>query len=175
MSVHGSLRTMPLPELLMWVSQYQKTGTLELKTSDFDGRIAFDKGFLIFSSSSDLHKTFGRLLINRGLLSEEQHAQARRVREEQRIALAKVLRDLHLLPEEDIIRLLRKKAESEIFELFRKDDGEFRFLDGEVPDIDLLPMRVDVAKAMMRITQQIDENGDYDFDSSGIRLDMPPV
>ena len=174
MSIQGSLKTMPVPELLMWISNYQKTGTLEVASGDHIERIAFDGGFLIYSSSTDLEKTFGHILIARGLLSEEQHSQARRIREDQRIALAKVLKELHILPEAEIIRMLRKKAEAEIFKLFKSVDGQFRFLDDELPDLDLLPLRVDVAKALLRITQQMDESGDYDYDQSGIRLDMPP-
>ncbi len=173
MSIQGSLKTMPVPEVLMWISTYQKTGTLEVAAGNHLEQIAFDGGFLIFSSSSDLAKTFGHILISRGMLSEEQHTQARRIREDQQIALAKVLKDLHILPEEEIIRMLRKKAEAEIFGLFGSVKGEFRFIDDELPDIDLLPLRVDVAKALLRITQQMDESGDYDYDQSGIRLDIP--
>jgi hypothetical protein len=174
MSIQGSLKTMPVPELLMWISNYQKTGTLEVASGDHIEQIAFDGGFLIYSASTDLEKTFGHILIARGMLSEAQHDQARQIRQDQQIALAKVLKDLHILPENEIVRMLRKKAESEIFTLFKSVKGEFRFLDDELPDLDLLPMRVDVAKALLRITQQMDETGDYDYDQSGIRLDLPP-
>jgi hypothetical protein len=34
MPIQGSLSTMPVPELLMWISQCQKTGTLEIRTSE---------------------------------------------------------------------------------------------------------------------------------------------
>ena len=173
MSIQGSLKTMPVPELLMWISTYQKTGTLEVAASDDIERIAFDGGFLIYSASTDLEKTFGHILIARGMLSESQHEQARRIREDQRIALAKVLKELNILPEDEIVRMLRKKAEAEIFQLFGSVEGQFRFMDDELPDLDLLPLRVDVAKALLRITQQMDESGDYDYDQSGIRLDIP--
>ncbi|MBI2214513.1 MAG: DUF4388 domain-containing protein [Acidobacteria bacterium] len=174
MSIQGSLKTMPVPELLMWISSCQKTGTLEVASGDHLEQIAFDVGFLIYSASTELEKTFGHILIARGMLSEAQHTQARRIREDQRIALAKVLKDLHILPEDEIVRMLRKKAEAEIFELFKSVKGEFRFLDDELPDLDLLPLRVDVARALLRITQQMDESGNYDYDQSGIRFDIPP-
>ena len=175
MSIQGSLKTMPVPELLMWISQHEKTGTLEVATGNHLETIAFNGGTLIFSSSTNLARTFGHILISRGLLSEAQHAQARRIREDQRIALAKVLKELQILPEDEIVRMLRKKAEAEIFDLFRSANGEFRFLDDQLPDLDLLPLRVDVAKALLHITQQLDETGDYDYDKSGMRLDIPPV
>jgi len=32
MPIHGDLNTMPVPELLMWIGQTHKTGTLEIRT-----------------------------------------------------------------------------------------------------------------------------------------------
>ena len=173
MAIHGELSTMPVAELLMWISNYRKTGTLVVRTAEHDERIVFDQGFLIFSSSSDLKRTFGRLLVQRGLLSEADHEQARRIREEEHIALAKVLKELNFLPEDEILRLLRKKAEAEIFDLFKTVDGEFTFRDETLPELDLLPLRVDVSKALLHVTQQLDEKEEFDFDESGINLDMP--
>ncbi len=173
MAIHGSLKTMPIPELLMWISNCRKTGSLLVKTDDYDERIIFNEGFLVFSSSSDLNRTFGRLLVERGLLSEENHAKARRIREDERIALAKVLRDLNFVSEEDIIRLLRKKAESEIFDLFKATGGEFIFREEEVTELEGIPLRVDVSKALIHVTQQLDEKDEFDFDESGIRLEIP--
>lgn len=173
MKVWGSLRAMPLSEALMWIGQCRKTGTIEIRTRDLQERIAFHEGSLIYSSSSDLQGTFGRLLIRKGVLTEAQHAQARRIRDEQQIAVAKVLRDMHVLSEDKILRFLRKKAESELFQLFRIEDGEFEFVAGSLPTLDLLPLRVDVAEALLHVTQQIDERSHFDFDSSGIHLELP--
>lgn len=173
MKVWGSLKAMPVSEALMWISQCRKTGTLEIRTRDLVEMIAFDDGFLIFSSSSDPKATFGRLLIRKGYVTEEQHAQARKIRNEQQIAIAKVLRDMHFIAESEIVRLLRKKAEAEMFHLFRTNDGEFEFVANAVPDIDLLPLRVDVARSLLYVTQQIDEKNAFDFDSSGISVELP--
>ncbi len=173
MAIHGDLSTMPVAELLMWISNYKKTGTLVVRTESYDERIVFDQGFLVLSSSSDLKRTFGRLLVARGLLSEADHEQARRIREEEHIALAKVLKELNFLPEDEILRLLRKKAEAEIFDLFKTTGGEFTFRDESLPEMDLLPLRVDVSKALLHVTQQLDEKDEFDFDESGINLDMP--
>ena len=173
MAIHGDLSTMPVAELLTWISNYKKTGTLIVSTEDYDERIGFDQGFLVFSSSSDLKRTFGRLCVARGLLSEADHDQARKIREEEQISLAKVLKELNFLPEDEILRLLRKKAEAEIFDLFKSPDGEFTFRDESLPEMDHLPLRVDVSKALLHVTQQLDEKEEFDFDESGIHLDIP--
>lgn len=173
MKVSGSLQAMPVSEVLMWISQCRKSGILEIRTPDLVERIAFDEGFLTFSSSSDQKATFGRILIKKGYVTEEQHAQARRICDEQKIAVAKVLLDMNFIAESEIVRLLRKKAESELFRLFRISEGEFEFIADAVPNLDMVPLRVDVARALLHVTQQMDEKDDFDFDSSGVSVELP--
>jgi hypothetical protein len=164
---------MPLPELLMWISQFQKTGTLQIRTAEATETMAFENGALIFSSSSNPEATLGRLLINNGIVTEEMHKQARAMRKTKSVAVAKALVELHILTEEQLLRFLRKKAEKEVFDLFDSDDGEFVFTERDLPALDLLPLRVDVSKMLLRVTQDRDEKGAYDFDATGIRFDIP--
>jgi hypothetical protein len=173
MPLRGTLSTMSVPELLMWISQHQKTGTLEIRTGELTQKLAFENGILTFSSSSNRSHTLGRILIERGVVTEAMHKQARDLRKRNSIAVAKALCELQVLTEEDVIRFLRKKAEKELFDLFNCHDGEFSFDEREMPDLDLLPLRVDVSKMLLRITQQMDEKGQYDFDATGIRLEIP--
>lgn len=123
MPIQGNLATMPVPELLMWISQYQKTGTLEIRTSRAIETMAFDKGELVFSSSSNPDATLGRILIENGVVTEDMHSRARDLRKTKSIAVAKALLDLKFLTEEQLLRYLRKKAEKELFELCARWKG----------------------------------------------------
>jgi len=156
---------MPVPELLMWISQYRKSGTLEIHTGGWIEKLAFDEGVLTYSSSSNRSRTLGRLLIGRGVLTEAMHKKARRLREKN-VGVAKALADLDILSEQDVVRFLRKKVESELFDLFDRTDGEFMFDEDEMPSLDLLPLRVDVSNLLLRLTQRLDEKGAYDFDEA---------
>ena len=175
MPVKGDLATMPIPELLTWISQSQKTGTLEIRTERWKHSMAFDGGALIFSSSSNPDGTLGRLLINNGVVTEEMHSRARQLRQTKSVAVAKALVDLEILTETQLLRFLRKKAEKELFDLFDSPDGEFTFTERNLPALELLPLRVDVSKMLLRVAQGRDEKGEYDFDSTGVRLDIPEV
>jgi hypothetical protein len=173
MPVQGTLTAMPVAELMMWISQFQKTGTLEIRTSRLTQIMAFSEGALIYSSSSDPEGTLGRLLMKYGVVSEEEHTRARQLRETRSIAVAKALLELKALNESQLLRFLRKKAEKELYDLFDTEEGEFTFVEQELPALDLLPLRVDVGKMLMRVAQDRDEKGEYDFDSTGVRLDIP--
>lgn len=173
MPIQGTLRTMSVPELLTWISQYNKTGTLEIRTATTTETMAFENGALIFSSSSNPEATLGRILIANGVVTEQMHKEARALRKTKSIAVAKALVELRHLTEEQLVRYLRKKAEKELFDLFESQDGEFVFTDRTLPQLELLPLRVDVGRMLLRVTQDLDEKGEYDFDATGIHLDIP--
>ena len=173
MPIHGDLTTMPVPELLMWIGQSQKTGTLEIRTVKVSVKMAFQDGALIFSSSNDPKTTLGRILIDNGIVTEEMHKQARNLRKTKSIAVAKALLDLQILTEEQLVRFLRKKAEKELFDLCESVEGDFTFTERDLPALDLLPLRVDVSRMLLRVTQDKDEKGEYDFDATGIRMKIP--
>jgi hypothetical protein len=173
MPMQGTLKAMSVPELLSWISQYSKTGTLEIRSAGTTEIMAFEDGALIFSSSSNPEATLGRILITNGVVTEEMHKEARALRKTKSIAVAKALVELRHLTEEQLVRFLRKKAEKELFDLFSSQDGEFVFNERTLPQLELLPMRVDVGRMMLRVTQDLDEKGAYDFDATGIHLDIP--
>ena len=173
MPVQGTLTAMPVPELLMWISQYQKTGSLEVRCGGTTHSMAFSEGALIYSSSSNPEGTLGRLLLKYGAVTKEAHEHARELRETRSIAVAKALLELKAMNEPQLLRFLRKKAEKELYDLLESAEGEFTFVEHELPALDLLALRVDVSKMLMRVAQDRDEKGEYDFDSSGIRLDIP--
>jgi len=164
---------MSVTEILMWISQFQKTGTLEIRTGEWTETMAFEHGSLVFSSSSNPERTLGRLLIKYGIVTEENHKRARELRKTKSIAVAKALLELDIVTEAQLIRFLRKKAERELYDIFDIQEGNFTFTETDLPSLDLLPLRVDVAKMLLRVTQDKDEKGDYDFDATGIRLEIP--
>ena len=166
MPVAGNLGTMSISELLQWIAQGRKTGTLQVTTGDGNAQIAFDAGAIVFSASSRLENALGRLLIKKGVLTEEAHDRALELRAKSGIALGKVLHDLNLVREDEILQMMKLKAEDEIYGIFLCQDGEFRFIE-QLPELELLPLRIDVTKAVLKVSQRLDEGEDFDFDSSG--------
>ena len=53
MSITGNIKTMQLAELLQWLSQSQKTGTLVFDNGQVEKRVFFRDGMIISSASTD--------------------------------------------------------------------------------------------------------------------------
>lgn len=157
MSITGNLRTMELAELLQWLSQAQKTGTLVVDNGQVEKRIFFRDGMIISSASTDPREHLGSFLVSRGFITDLELTQAVQMQASNKMLLGKILVTLGAISEQDVHRMLLHKAEESIFDVFAWPEGEFRFLDKELPDESMVPVAIDVTGIVLEGMQRIDE------------------
>jgi len=157
MGITGNLRTMELAELLQWLSQARKSGTLVVHNAAVEKRVIFQDGKILTSGSTDPREYLGNFLVSHGYLSEVELTRAMQMQESSRMLLGKILVTLGVISEADLHRMLRLKCEESLYDLFTWEEGEFRFLDGEMPEHALVPLSLDVTGVVLEGMQRIDE------------------
>ena len=157
MGITGNLKTMQLSELLQWLSLGQKTGTLLIDGHGVEKRIYFQGGRINSSSSSDQREYLGHFLVSHGYITEEELKMAMEVQEESNILLGKILVMINAISETDLLRLMRKKAEESIYDVFLWEEGDFEFVDGDLPDLKMVPLALDVTGIIMEGLRRYDE------------------
>jgi hypothetical protein len=157
MGIVGNLRTMQLEELLQWLSQSKKSGTLEINSGKVEKRIYFKDGRILSSSSSKPEEYLGHFLVSHGLISEMELGKAIELQEKTRTLLGKILVTTGALRENDLHRMLRFKAEESIYDIFSWTEADFRFLDDVLPESAMVPMSLDVTAIVMEGVQRVDE------------------
>jgi hypothetical protein len=155
--ITGNLKTMQLSELLQWLSLGQKTGTLLIEGHGVEKRIYFQNGRINSSSSSDQREYLGHFLVSHGYITEEELKMAMEVQEESNILLGKILVMINAISETDLLRLMRKKAEESIYDVFLWEEGNFEFVDGELPELKMVPLSLDVTGIIMEGLRRYDE------------------
>ena len=148
---------MQLSELLQWLSLGMKTGTLLIEGHGVEKRIYFSNGRIASSSSSDQREYLGHFLVSHGYITEEELKMAMEVQEESSILLGKILVMINAISETDLLRLMRKKAEESIFDVFLWEEGGFEFVDGDLPDSKMVPLSLDVTGIIMEGLRRYDE------------------
>ena len=148
---------MQLSELLQWLSMGQKTGTLLIEGHGVEKRVYFQGGRINSSSSSDQREYLGHFLVSHGYITEEELKMAMEVQEESNILLGKILVMINAISETDLLRLMRKKAEESIYDVFLWEEGNFEFVDGELPDLKMVPLTLDVTGIIMEGLRRYDE------------------
>lgn len=148
---------MQLAELLQWLSMGQKTGTLLIEGHGIEKRIYFQTGRINSSSSSDQREYLGHFLVSHGYITEEELKMAMQVQEESHILLGRILVMINAINEVDLLRLMCKKAEEAIYDVFLWEEGNFEFVDGELPDLKMVPLSLDVTGIVMEGMRRYDE------------------
>jgi hypothetical protein len=159
MGLSGNLQTMLPGDLLQWLSLGQKTGTLVVTNKQVQKKIFFRRGRVISSASNDPREYLGQFLMSHGYLTEPELKKAMEVQLQSNILLGKILVMIDVISESDLQRLMRLKAEEEIYDIFLWNDGEFYFLDDELPQQEMIPLQVDVTGIIMEGTRRVDEWG----------------
>ncbi len=157
MSISGNLRTLDFTELLQWLSQGGKTGTLVMVSGEIEKRVFFDSGVIISTASNNPKEYLGHFLLSHGLIDEVVLAKAIEMQEENRALLGKILVSIGAITEADLDHMLRLKAEESLYEVFTWTEGEFRFHDGELPRFTMIPLAVNVTHLVLEGTQRLDD------------------
>ena len=157
MGITGNLKTMELAELLQWLSQGRKTGTLYLDNGEVEKRIFFDQGTIVSSAASDPKEYLGHFLVSHGFIDELTLAKAMEMQEENKMLLGKILLTIGAIGEEDLDRMLKLKAEESIYELFTWGEAEFKFVDGELPRYHMVKLALSVTGLVLEGHRRVDE------------------
>jgi hypothetical protein len=159
MALSGNLKTMLPGDLLQWLSLGQKTGTLVVSNGRVEKKIFLRNGRVISSASNDPREYLGQFLMSHGYLTEPELKKGMEVQLQSGILLGKILVMIEVITEQDLQRLMRLKAEEEIYDIFLWNDGEFYFVDDELPRMEMIPLQVDVTGIIMEGTRRVDEWG----------------
>lgn len=157
MGLSGNLRTMLPGDLLQWLSLSQKTGTLVVTNKQIEKKVFFKGGRVISSASNDPREYLGQFLMSHGFLTEPELKKAMEVQQQSGILLGKILVMIDAISEPDLLRLMRLKAEEEIYDIFLWNEGSFHFIDNELPRWEMVPLQVDVTGIIVEGMRRVDE------------------
>lgn len=157
MSLKGELGTMALADILQWVAQGKKTGTLHVTRGAVEKQVTFANGSIHSSWSNDPRESLGQCLVRERLVSEEQLFRTLLKQETGGRPLGELLVENGTLRDKDLIRILVLKAEETIYDLFHWSEGHFEFKDGEIRRDVPFPVELNVTSVIMEGIRRIDE------------------
>jgi len=144
-------------ELLVKHASQQRTGRLVIASGSHEKELFIEKGKIISCSSNDPSRFLAQRLIASGLISEEQRQKALEIRRETQLALGRILIILGALTENQLHDAMRQKAEEEIAELSTWTEAKYVFVEEEIPTLQLVPLRVDVAELIVHQLEHRDK------------------
>ncbi|MCS7182415.1 MAG: DUF4388 domain-containing protein, partial [Thermoanaerobaculum sp.] len=157
MALTGDLRTIPFPEVIQLVARMRGTGLLRVRRGQVEKTVFFRRGAICSSASNDPREFLGQYLLRMGLVEEEHLFHALLKQEEEHRPLGAILIEQGLLAPDDLARVLRQKAEETIYDLFLWEEGEFAFVEEEVPANLPVELQLDVMAVLLEGARRSDE------------------
>jgi hypothetical protein len=148
---------MPFADLLQWVSQSRKTGTLSVEGEPHNKKIYFRDGLVAAASSENPKEFLGYYLVGWGLLGDEELQELLDMQEQHGTLLGELLVIIGRLSREDLQHILQVKTEETIYELFLWTQGDFRFLENILPAKKFQPLNLPVEMIVLEGVRRKDE------------------
>lgn len=157
--MQGSLKHVPLPEVLQFLSMGKSSGVLRLKRNKSEITLSIANGKIINSSAIDRRRRIGDLLVNRGLLKRSELTRLLNLQKtvESDKRLGQILVERDIVTEETIRETLRLQLEEEIWNLFSWQDGDFAFEQLETADLGDAIVQIDIEPLILEGTRRNDE------------------
>jgi len=157
MAFEGNLETMTVADLLQWAANGRQTGTIRITRADLTKRIFIQNGVIVSCTSTDPREFLGHFLVSHGLIDEGDLQIGMSDQERTGDLLGQVLVERGFLTSEQLTDALRLKAEEAIFDLFTWNQGEFLFVEDELPSFELVPISLGVQGLVLEGMRRLDE------------------
>lgn len=144
MSLNGNLRTMDLADVLGWIANRRKTGTLHVESRALRKGVMFNEGLVQSSWSNDPRESLGQFLVRDRLITEEALFKALLRQEQEGRLLGQILVSEGALQPDRLRKAVGEKALETVYELFLWHEGRFDFQEGEWRRDPLVDLSLDI-------------------------------
>lgn len=153
----GNINVMAFADILQWISQGTKTGTLEINGNKVTKEICFDKGNIIATSSSNPREYLGQFLISYGKITEAGLKDVLDEQEKSEHMLGWILVKENILSENEMKLFLKLKAEESLYDIFLWDEGEFQFIENKILTKDYIKISLNPTTIILEGVRRVDE------------------
>src|ERR1041385_4973317 len=155
--IQGNLTTMSVADLLQFLAATRKTGMLRFDRGKIIKQIYFENGLIIGANSNDPKEYLGQLLIHYGKIDENKLKAALETQRKAGGRLGEILVSTGVLPQEEVLQVLRIRTLDIIYELFLWENAHFELYDNEHPPDYFVRIEVQPTTVVMDGVYRIDE------------------
>ncbi len=134
MTIAGNLRTMGLGDLTQWLASTQKTGTLIIDGPEFTKKIYFRQGDVVAVASDNPLEFLGHYLVGWGYCTSADIESMLKTQDSKPAMLGELAVENELITAEELRIIVMVKTQETLYDLILWDSGDFRFIEGELPD-----------------------------------------
>lgn len=154
--LEGSLKSFTVPDLLTFINLVKKTGVLTLRGGTLKKQVFWEKGEMVFASSSAPEESLGSFLVRHGKITPEQHMKSGSLVGPGK-RQGKVLVQMGVLSPSELWWAVKNQVQEIIYSLFQWKEGDFSFEETtDLPD-EKIKLSVSTTNIIMEGIRRLDE------------------
>lgn len=154
--LQGDLSAIELADLLTFLSMIRGSGRLELRRSEFERTIHWNRGEVVFATSSSPEHALGQFLLRNGKITVEQHRRSLEMLTEG-TRLGKLLVQLGYLSPKDLWWSVKHQVLEIIYSLFSWKEGSFSFFETDEELGERITLSINTSTIIMEGVRRLDE------------------
>jgi PAS domain S-box-containing protein len=135
-------------DVLRDIAAEERTGTFIIVSDEHQKELFFEKGRVFSCASNDEKLFLAERLVAAEVITEDQRAKALEIKQETQLALGRILLILGAIDETQLVEAMRSKMRDEVAQLATWTTAQWTFVDGEVPSLKLVPLRIDIEELL---------------------------
>ena len=154
--LEGALRAVSVPDLLTFINMIKKTGILSLRHEERVRRVFWERGEMIFASSSDPEEALGNFLLRHGKITQEQNMKSG-LMVSPGTRQGKVLVQMGVLTPKELWWAVKNQVLEIIYACFTLEDGVFFFEEMEDAHEEKIKLSTSTTNIIMEGIRRLDE------------------
>jgi hypothetical protein len=147
-------------DLLSFFNMFRKSGLLHFNLSGGRKTLCFQKGEIVYASSSFQEDEIGEILYSLGRLDRETLQGARQFAKGD-LSLGKVLVAQNIITAKDLWAATRNQVEAIVYTLFAFHEGSFVFIDAPLAEDQVVSLSMSTQNLIMEGLRRVDERAVY--------------
>lgn len=152
----GSLRDISLVKILVFLNRNRKTGTLSVTGPAWIKKIYLKAGDAVFASSTYEDDRLGEMLLKAGKITVEQYDRSVALLRTSNKRQGAILVEEGYLSPKELFWGVKYQVEEIILGLFQLDEGEYEFLEGDLPRDEVITLRMSMGNLIYAGVSRID-------------------
>lgn len=152
----GSLKAISTPDLLTFINLTKKTGALILALESETRRIYWERGEIIFASSSNPEESLGAFLVRHGKITSEENMKSGLLVEPGK-RQGRILVQMGVLTPKKLWWAVKNQVLDIIYSVFTVRDGRFSFEEMEEPYEEKIKLSTSTTNIIMEGIRRLDE------------------
>lgn len=155
--LRGKLEALGLIEVLSYVSRVRETGILTVVRDEVEKAIIIHQGNIVFARSNQHDDRLGDMLLNQGVISQEQYDMATKLLREKGYRHGRSLVEIGAITPKQLWRAVKDQIKQIAYSVIPLPDGNFEFVKQGLKQKEQITLELPVMALLVDIIRHYDE------------------